>query len=427
MPPCAFIHPPFPRRPGGGSECVPYTVADLRPSPAWESGGVSAYLDHAAATPMRPEARDAWVAAVGELANPSSIHGAGQHARRVLEDAREVIARVVDADPIEVVFTSGGTESINLALKGAWWSRPADRDVIVLPDGEHHATMDSVEWLRSEQGARVRPVPLNSEGRIEPAAFGAALGPDVVISTALLANNEVGTLNPVAELGAVAQDAGVPLHIDAVAGFGHLPLSFAQLRGEGGAGIVAMSVSAHKIGGPPATGALVVSRSARLAALHHGGAAQRDLRAGTQDVAGAVAFAAAAEAMAAGREAEAAHDAALRERLRRGILAAVPEAQVLGAQERLPGNLHLLFPGASGESLLYLLDRAGIAVSTGSACTAGIAEPSHVVRAMGRDERDARSVLRFSVGRTSTAEDVDAVIANIGSAYAAATGAARRS
>lgn len=394
---------------------------------AWESGGVSVYLDHAAATPMRAEARDAWIAAVGELANPSSIHGAGQHARRVLEDAREAVARVLDADPIEVVFTSGGTESINLALKGAWWSRETDRDVIVLPDGEHHATMDSVEWLRAAQGARVRPVALSSEGRIEPTAFAAALGPDIVVATALWANNEVGTVNPVMELGAAAQTAGVPLHLDAVAAFGHLPLSFAQVRGERGAGVVALSVSAHKIGGPPATGALVVSRSARLAALHHGGAAQRDLRAGTQDVAGAVAFAAAAEAMAADREIEAAHEAALRDRLRAGILSAVPEAQVLGSEMRLPGNLHVLFPGASGESLLYLLDRAGIAVSTGSACTAGIAEPSHVVRAMGRDERDARSVLRFSLGRTSTDDDVDAVVANIASAYAAATGAARRS
>ncbi len=384
------------------------------------------YLDHAAATPLRPEARDAWLVATETLGNPSSIHGAGQAARRLLEDARERLAAVIDCDPIEVVLTSGGTEAINLALKGSWWARPSGRNVIVLPDGEHHATMDAVEWLRSAEGAAVRAVPLTPTGEITPNAFAAALGPDVVLATALAANNEVGTVNDVAALAAAAVSADVPLHVDAVAAFGHEPVSFASLRGVGGTGLVAMSLSAHKIGGPVSAGALIVSRTARMSALLHGGAAQRDLRAGTQDVPAASAFAAAAEATARDRAAEEVRVRGLRDRLVAGLRSAVPESRLLGDPDRrLSGNVHALFPNAPGESLLYLLDHAGIAVSTGSACTAGIAEASHVVRAMGFSESEARSVLRFSLGRTSTAADVDALLAAVGDAYGRAS--ARRS
>lgn len=382
-----------------------------------------AYLDHAAATPMRPSAREAWLAASEETANPSSIHAAGQAARRALEDARERLAAAFECDPIEIVFTSGGTESINLALKGMWWARTDPRSVIVLPDGEHHATMDAVEWLRAAQGATVRSVPLTATGRIAPEAFQAALGPDVAVATALVANNEVGTVNDVSALARVAQEAGVPFHIDAVAGWGHVPLSFRALRD---AGVDAMSVSAHKIGGPHSFGALVVSRTARLSALHHGGAAQRDLRAGSQDVASAVAFAVAAEDTLRERAGEETRVAALRDRLIAGVRREVPAAELLGEpSDRLAGNAHFLFPDAPGESLLYLLDMRGVAVSTGSACQAGIAEPSHVVRAMGRSEGEARTVLRLSLGRTSTAADVDAFLEAIAPAYDAAS--ARRS
>lgn len=372
---------------------------------------------------MRAEARAAWLEATDVAANPSSIHGAGQAARRMLEDARERLAAVIDCEPIEVVLTSGGTESTNLALKGLWAARPEGRDVIVLPDGEHHATLDTVEWLRTSAGADVRAVAITPEARIEPGAFAAALGPDVALATAIVANNEVGTVNDAAALSAAADHAGVPLHLDAVAAFGHLPLSFASLRGSGVGGTVAMSLSGHKIGGAPGTGALVVSRGARMSALHHGGAAQRDLRAGTQDVAGAVAFAVAAELATADLVTEEARVAGLRDALMAGISAAVPEAEILGDRtSRLAGNVHVHFPGAPGESMLYLLDMAQIAVSTGSACQAGIAEPSHVVRAMGRDERTAREVLRLTLGRTSTRADVDAVVAVIADVYGRAAG-----
>ncbi|MFC4139256.1 MULTISPECIES: cysteine desulfurase family protein [unclassified Microbacterium] len=381
------------------------------------------YLDHAATAPLRAEARDAWLEASAVVGNASSTHGAGQDARRLLEESRERAAAVLGCDPIEVVFTSGGTESINTALHGLWASRAEGTDAIVLPDGEHHATMDTAAALAAA-GAGVRAVPLDAVGRIPVSSFAEAL-PGAALATALAANNEVGTINDGAALSTAAADAGVPLHLDAVAAWGHVPLSFRELRGEvaAGVGLVAMTVAGHKLGAPVGIGALVVARTARMTPLLHGGAQQRGLRAGTQDVAGAAAFAVALEMAEAERGAETARLIALRDRLISGIRVAVPQAELLGDPvERLPGNAHLLFPGAVGESLLFLLDMAGVAASTGSACQAGVAEPSHVVMALGRSEQDARGVLRFTLGRTSTDADVDAVLATIGDAYARASG-----
>lgn len=382
------------------------------------------YLDHAATAPLRAEAREAWLAASEVVGNAASTHGAGQDARRVLEESRERAAAVLGCEPIEVVFTSGGTESINTALRGLWTSRPPGSDAIVLPDAEHHATMDTVTSLAAE-GAQVRAVAVDEVGRIRADAFADAL-PGAALATALVANNEVGTVNDAAALSAASAAAGVPLHLDAVAAWGHLPLSFRILRGEApaGAGLVAMSVAGHKLGAPVGVGALVVARTARLTPLLHGGAQQRGLRAGTQDVAGAAAFAAVLEAVEAEREVESRRLRALRDRLVDGIRSAIPTAVLLGdPTDRLPGNAHVLFPGAVGESLLFLLDMAGVAASTGSACQAGVAEPSHVVMAMGRSERDARSVLRFTLGTTSTDADVDAVLAAIPDAVSRASGA----
>ncbi|MGO2518896.1 MAG: cysteine desulfurase family protein [Microbacterium sp.] len=382
------------------------------------------YLDHAATTPLRPEARDAWLTATEVVGNASSTHGAGQDARRLLEESRERIAAVLGSDAIEVVLTSGGTESINTALRGLWASRRADANAVVLPNGEHHATMDTVAALATE-GADIRGVPLSPLGRIDEAAFSAALA-DAALATALVANNEVGTVNDASALASAAADAHVPLHLDAVAAVGHLPVSFRDLRADAaaGVGLVAMSVAGHKIGAPVGIGALVVARTAKLSALLHGGAQQRGLRAGTQDVAGAAAFAVALELAEAERESESVRLAALRDRLVDGVRSAVPSAVLLGDPAgRLPNNAHVLFPGAVGESLLFMLDVAGVAASTGSACQAGVAEPSHVVMAMGRSERDARSVLRFTLGRTSTDADVDAVLAAIEDAYLRASGA----
>lgn len=381
------------------------------------------YLDHAATTPLRAEARAAWLAASETVGNASSTHGAGQDARRLLEESRERVAAVLDADPIEIVFTSGGTESINLALQGLWRSRPAGTDAIVLPDAEHHATMDTVAALVDE-GAVVRQVHVTGAAGIDVSSFGSVL-PGAALATALLANNEAGTINDASSLATVSAAAGVPLHLDAVAALGHVPLSFRGLRSNAapGVGLVAMSLAGHKIGAPVGIGALVAARTARLTPLLRGGAQQRGLRAGTQDVAGAAAFATALEIAEAEREGETIRISALRNRLVDGIRSAVPAAELLGDPvRRLPGNAHVLFPGAVGESLLFLLDMAGVAASTGSACQAGVAEPSHVVMAMGRSERDARSVLRFSLGRTSTDADVDAVLAAIADAYLRASG-----
>ncbi|MBB2974600.1 cysteine desulfurase [Microbacterium endophyticum] len=373
---------------------------------------MSVYLDHAATSPLRPEARDAWLAAVEVTGNASSIHGSGQSARRLLEESREMLAGVLHCDPVEVLFTSGGTESINLAIKGLWWERKQGGSIL-LPDGEHHATMDAANWLMTHDRAEVRAVSLDGVGRISLAEFAGRL-PGASLATALVANNEVGTVNDVSSLSELSAEAGVPLHLDAVAAFGHIPISFNSIRADAGSGVglVALSVSAHKVGGPVGVGALVAARSAELSPLQHGGGQQRGLRAGTQDIAGAAAFAAAAVAAEAERDSERARLLTLTHRVVRGVQSVVPDAVLLGdATERIPGNANFLFPRAHGETLLFLLDQAGISVSTGSACQAGVAEPSHVVRAIGRSETDARSVLRISLGRTTTPADVDELLA----------------
>ncbi|MBN9152883.1 MAG: cysteine desulfurase [Microbacterium sp.] len=390
---------------------------------------MSIYLDHAAGEPLRPEARDAWVEAAAVVGNASSIHHAGQDARRLLEDARERLAAAVRCDPPEIVFTSGGTEAVGGALKGLWWSRPSGSDAIVLPDGEHHATLDTVEWLRTHEGAHPRSVALDDVGRIPVAGFEAVLE-GAALATALVANNEVGTVNDAPALAAVAASRGVALHLDAVAAFGHVPVGFREWRdgAVGTTGLVAMSLSAHKVGGPVGVGALVVARAADPVPLIHGGGQQRGLRAGTQDVPGAVAFAVAAELAVAELDAEAGRIAVLRDRLVGGVLGSVPGAILLGDPDRrLPGNVHLLFPGAVGETLLFLLDQQGIAVSTGSACQAGVPEPSHVVLALGRAADEARQVLRLTLGRTSTDADVAAVLEALPGAVERARAAGARS
>jgi len=387
---------------------------------------MSVYLDHAATTPLRPEARDAWLEASAVVGNASSIHGSGQRARRILEDARDRVAAAVDCEPIEVVFTSGGTESINLAVTGLLGARRASGyGTIVAPEGEHHATLDTLQWFAGHGDARVTWVGIQPDGVLDLARWRTAVAaPDVALATLLAANNETGARQPVRDAAIAAAEAGVPLHVDAVSAFGHVPVAFRQWRtatGSRGAGLVAMSIAAHKIGGPVGLGALIVARETTLTPLQHGGGHQRGLRAGTQDVAGAAAFAIAAELAIAELDAEAVRLAALRDRLEAGIRATIPEAVVsAGEVDRLPGTLHVVFPGAQGDSLLLLLDAAGIAVSTGSACQAGTPEPSHVLLAMGRSAADARSALRLTLGRTSTSADIDAVLAALPPAYARA-------
>lgn len=396
------------------------------------------YLDHAATTALRPEARDAWLQAADVVGNASSVHRAGRAARRVWEDARDAVAATLGCEPIEVVFTSGGTESVNLALKGlaavtsaapATSGAVAGAQGLVLPDGEHHATLEAAEWLAA-RGTPVRRVGLDGDGAIPVASFAAALsdGGPAGLATALVANNEVGTVNDAAALARAAANAGVPLHLDAVGAVGQVPVDYATWRADatGPVGLVALSVSGHKVGAPAGTGALVVSRHVAPAPLLHGGGQQRGIRSGTPDVAGAAALATALRLAVAERTETAERLARLRDRLLDGVALSVPGAVVLGHRTtRLPGNAHVLFPGALGETLLFLLDAAGIAASTGSACQAGIAEPSHVVMALGRSEHDARSVLRLTLGRTSTDADVDALLAVLPDAVTRARAASR--
>lgn len=358
---------------------------------------MAVYLDHAATTPLRPEVLDAYVAALGVIGNPSSIHSQGQEAKRMLEEARERVAASVGADSVEVTFTSGGTEAVNLAVKGLYWAR-APRRRILVARAEHHATIDAVQWLEQHEGAVIDWIPVDAVGRIDIDYVSAALGDDVALVTLLWANNEVGTVQPVAGVAALAASHGVPVHIDAVSAYGHVPIDFHA------AGVAALSVSAHKIGGPVGIGALVISRSASLTPLIHGGNQQR-ARSGTQDSAGAVAFGVAASLpLLAGT--------ALRDRLIAGVRAAVPTAVLRGdPADRLPNNAHFTFPGCEGDSLLFLLDVAGFSVSTGSACQAGVPEASHVLLAMGLTEADARGALRVTLGPDTTEAEVDAFVA----------------
>ena len=367
------------------------------------------YLDYAATAPIRPEVLRAYTEALAVVGNPSSIHGAGQTARALLEDGREQIAASLGADAVEVVLTGGGTEAVNLGIKGLFWARnpggrgPAavSRPRLLVPMAEHHATIDSVEWLAAHEGAILDWIDVDEFGRIRLDALEAVLasgGDEVALVTALWANNEVGTLQPVAEIVALATRYDVPVHLDAIAAYGSVPIDFHA------SGAAALSVSAHKIGGPAGIGALLVARGATVEPLLHGGNQQR-ARSGTQDAAGAAAFGVAASLP---------HPTigALRDRLVRGIQSAVPGATLRGDPAgRLPGNAHFTFDGCEGDSLLYLLDVAGFAVSTGSACQAGVPEASHVLLAMGLSEPDARGALRFTLGHDTTEAEVDALLA----------------
>jgi cysteine desulfurase len=368
-----------------------------------------AYLDHAASTPMLPEAIAAVTAAMASTGNPSSLHAAGRRARRLVEESRETLAQAVGARPSEVVLTGGGTESDNLAVKGMFFARRAAdrrRTRILASAVEHHAVLDAVEWLVAHEGAQVTWLPVDHVGRVHPAVLADALDDDVALVSVMWVNNEVGTVQPVAALAEVAHEYGVPLHTDAVQAVGQLPLDF------GASGADAMTVTGHKFGGPLGAGALLLGRDVACTPLLHGGGQERDVRSGTVDVPGVAGLAAAA-VVAVERQPETAQRVGeLRDRLVAGVRAAVPDAVLNGdpGAGRLPGNAHFSFPGCEGDSLLLLLDARGVEVSTGSACSAGVARPSHVLLAMGADEERARGSLRFSLGHTSTDGDVDALL-----------------
>lgn len=375
------------------------------------------YLDHAATTPVRPEVVDVVAAQLRSLGNPSSLHSSGRAARKVVEESRESVAAAIGARPSEVVFTSGGTEADNLAVKGLFWARRAadSHQVRILAAAvEHHAVLDPVDWLGKAGGAEVEWLPVDSAGRLDVGAYTAALDRDpgsVALVSVMWANNEVGTLEPVRAVVDAARVHGVPVHSDAVQAVGSVPVHF------GDSGLDAMTISGHKVGGPVGSGALVVRRETELVPVLHGGGQEREIRSGTLDVASIAGLATAVTAAVAEQAETAARLTVLRDELVAGVRAAVPNVIVNGPddeRERLPGIVHLSFPGCEGDSLVMLLDAQGIDCSMGSACAAGVPEPSHVLLAMGADPLLARSSLRLSFGHSSSPSDVAAFRAAIG-------------
>ncbi|MET7613540.1 cysteine desulfurase family protein [Streptomyces seoulensis] len=378
-----------------------------------------AYLDHAATTPMLPEAARELNDRLGVTGNASSLHASGRKARRTVEESREALADALGARPSEVVFTSGGTEADNLAVKGLYWARRAadpNRVRVLASPVEHHAVLDAVHWLGEHEGATVEYLPVDAYGRVHPEVLREAIArnpDDVALATVMWANNEIGTLMPVRELADTAAEFGVPLHADAVQAFGQVPVGFAD------SGLAAMTVSGHKIGGPYGIGALLLGREYSPVPVLHGGGQERHVRSGTLDVPAIASFAVAGRLAAERQEWFAREIGTLRDRLVEAVRTAVPDALLGGDPApggRLPANAHFTFPGCEGDSLLLLLDAQGIECSTGSACTAGVAQPSHVLLATGTDPDLARGTLRFSLGHTSTQDDVDAVAKTIGPA-----------
>ena len=372
--------------------------------------GPRSYLDHAATTPMLAVAVEAMTRELGRTGNASSLHGSGRAARRVVEESRESIAAGVGAQPAEVIFTSGGTEADNLAVKGAYWSRrgaePA-RTTVVVSTIEHHAVLDAAEWLADAQGATVKLAVVDEAGLVDLDHLSRVVGSSTALVSVIWGNNEVGTIQPIPEIAALAAASGSLSHSDAVQAVGHVAVDFAASR------LDLMTLTGHKLGGPYGVGALLAKREVQLTSILHGGGQERDVRSGTLDVAAIAGFAAAVQHAVGQRAAEELRLRSLRGQLAAGISALVPDARVNGPtapDEALPGVLNVALPGCEAATLLMLLDAAGIDCSAGSACSAGVSRPSHVLAAMGRSDAEAMSCLRFSLGHTSTRADVDAVL-----------------
>ena len=374
---------------------------------------MAVYLDHAATSPIRPEVAAEFARHLGVVGNPSAIHSFGQAAGRLVEEAREELAAAVGCNRSEVVFTSGGTESDNLAVKGIFWQQLAASDgarrVIVTAETEHHAVLDACLWLQRHDEAEVVFVPVDARGVLDLAWLAGFLGEraaEVALVTLMWANNETGVVTDIHEVCRIAGEHAVPVHSDAVAAFGHVPIDFAA------SGLAAMSITAHKVGGPVGVGALIVARSLKLTALQHGGGHERGMRSGTLNAPAAKAFALAATMAVAEVHARTAEFEGLRDRLIEGVLAIGADVVLTrGDAPALPNNAHFTFAGCTGDSLLFLLDMAGVSVSTGSACTAGVPRASHVVMAAGRAESEAIGSMRVTFGWNSTQADVDALLA----------------
>ena len=363
----------------------------------------SIYLDHAATTPIDARALAAMSDQAAVLGNPSSLHAHGRAIRKTLEDAREVLAKEVGCLPSEIIFTASGTEANNIALKGLYWAgRDKGRNIVVISSIEHHAILDPAHWLATHESAEVIQIPVKHNGTID-LEFLANLvekrGSEIAVISVMHSNNETGVLQPIADLVSIAGD--IPVHSDAVQSFKKTPLSFSQL------GITAMSLSAHKISGPLGIGALILKRTIEIPSLLHGGGQEREIRSGTFNAPGIVGFSTAAVSSAY----NASEVGALRDRFISSVQRLFPDAIINGlTSERLPGIVNVTFPGTQSDTLLLLMDGEHISCSTGSACSAGVHEASHVLLAMGHNEASAQSSLRFSFGATSTEHECDFVV-----------------
>lgn len=350
---------------------------------------------------------------LARVGNPSALHKSGRLARSVVEDSRERMAKALGAHPTEIIWTSGGTEADNIALKGLYWARhsaDARRTRIVITAIEHHAGIDPAQWLEKEHGATTVVLPVDREGIVDLAALRAEVAAhfdEIALISVMWANNEMGAIQPIQEIVNIATEHNIPVHADAVQAMGHVPVDFR------GAGLATMAVSAHKLGGPVGVGVLVARRELTITPLTHGGGQERKVRSGTLNAAGFHAAAVAAESAVAELETEAERLGALQRDMIARIREAVPDAVLSGPEpglRRLPGNVHFVFPGCAAEALMFVLDSHGVEASNGSACSAGIAQPSHVLIAMGRSQDDAASTMRFSLGHSSTPADIDALI-----------------
>ena len=378
------------------------------------------YLDHAATTPLHPRVREVLAEEFAHTGNASSLHLFGRQARKRVEEAREAIARLAGASATEIIFTGSGTEANNLAIKGFYWKRVAaapERKVIVVAAFEHHAILEPVEWLVAHEGAEVIYIPITQDGVIDLAALRQIVeehSQTIALIAVMHSNNELGTLQPIRTVVDIAGD--IPVHTDAVQSFGKVPFNYEEL------GVASATISAHKIGGPLGVAALILQHGIDLTPILHGGGQERDLRSGTINAPAIVAFAAAAQIACDARGESYRRVRALRDSLRDLIAQTVPDARFNAADSHgLPGILNVTFPGTETDSLLLLLDNAGIAASTGSACSAGVQQASHVLLALGLSEDEARSSIRFSLGSTTT----EAEIAEVGSKIAAVVASAR--
>ena len=376
------------------------------------------YLDHAATSPIRASVLELYTATLSEIGNPASVHSFGQRSRQILEQAREDIAKAIECDRNEVIFTSGGTESDNLAIKGLYWnvnSKDPNKNIIISAAAEHHAVLDAINWLVDSQNAEAFLIPSDDQGVLELVALEAFLeknAENVALVSVMWANNEIGVIHPIQEITALAARFSIPVHSDAIAALGHIPVSFAK------SGLAAMTITGHKLGGPVGSGALILRRDQKLTPVNHGGGQERNLRSGTPDASSAAALALTVTEAVAEQQGLALSHQLMRDRLIAGVKQVAKDVIVSADKApRLPNNAHFRFPGCLGDSLLFLLDSDGVSISTGSACTAGVSGPSHVVLSLGADNDEAMGTLRITLGHTTQEQDIEAFLKAFPKAY----------